>query len=470
MGGWSRGTVAIPLTTDEEGSAATYPAGRVPSPFASPLWRNGAFVRLWTASTISVFGSLITRMALPFVAILVLDAGAIEIAALRSVDLAAALVFGLVAGAWVDRLHRRPVLIWSDLGRAALLLSVPVAAVLGVMSLAQLFVVGGLAAVLSTFADAADNAYLPTVVERERLVEANGTLAASGSAAEFSAFGISGFLVQALSAPIAILVDAGTFLVSAVLVGSIRRPEAPPPPRIDREPVLAEIRAGLRIALGDPMLRAFVLAQMALSALWGVFGAVWLLFATEELGLGPVAIGVIAGVGGLASFGGAVLAERSTRRWGVGRVAIAAMLVAALGNLLIPLAPAGAPLVAVVFLVGQQLVGDSAVTMYEVTETAVRQAFVHDRALGRVASSFHVLAVLAQLAATIGAGLFAEVAGLRAAAFIAPVGGLVAAAALWFSPVRSLRTLPAEPVHGPPPLMRAAAIVAETGRDEPIGG
>jgi Na+/melibiose symporter-like transporter len=343
-----------------------------------------------------------------------------------------------------------------------------VAFVAGVLSLWQLFVVAGLAAVLATFANAADNAYLPTVVERERLVEANGALAASESASEFTAFGASGFLVQALTAPIAILIDAISFVVSALFLVSIRRTEAPPPPHAEREPVLSEIRAGLRIALGDPILRAFVFAQMAQSALWGVFGAVWLLFATQELGLGPAAIGLIAGAGGFASFLGAVLAERSTRRWGIGPVAIVAMLLAALGNLLIPLAPAGAPLVAVVFLLGQQLVGDSAITMYDVTETSVRQAFVHDRALGRVASSFHVLAVLAQLVATIGGGLFAEMFGLRQAAFLAPIGALIAAAALWFSPVRALRSLPAQPLHGSPSVV--AGWVAEVNEERPVGG
>jgi MFS family permease len=436
----------------------------------SPLWSNGAFVRLWSGRTISIFGSLITRMALPFVAILVLEAGPIEIAFLRSVDLAAALLFGLLAGAWVDRLRRRPVLIWSDLVRAVLLGSIPLAFVLGVLTLAQLIVVAGLAAILTTFADAADNAYLPTIVEREQLVTANGALAASGSAAEFTAFGISGFLVQALTAPIAILIDAVSFVVSATLVGSIRRPEPAPPPPHDREPVLAEIRAGLRIAFRDPVLRAFVLAQMGASAMWGVFGAVWLLFATRDLGLGPAAIGLIAGVGGFASFGGAVLAERSTRRWGVGPVAVVAMLLAAFANMLIPLAPAGLPLVAIPLLLAQQLMGDSALTLYDVTETSVRQAYVHDRALGRVASSFHVAAVLAQLVATVAGGLAAEAIGLRNAAFLAPLGALLAAGALWFSPVRSLRTLPAEPMHGPPALVRAAEAVVETGRDEPIGG
>ncbi len=436
------------------------------SPFRSPLWSNRPFVRFWLGRTISIFGSFITRMALPFVAILVLDAGPIEVAVLRSIDLAAALVFGLVAGAWVDRLRRRPVRIWSDLGRAALLGSIPLAWVLGVLTFGQLLLVAGVAAILATFSNAADNAYLPTVVERERLVEANGALAASESASEFTAFGASGFLVQALTAPIAILIDAVSFVVSAVFLLSIRTPEAPPPPVAEREPVLSEIRAGLRIALGDPILRAFVLASMAQAALWGVFGAVWLLFATRELGLGPAAIGVIAGVGGFASFLGAVLAERSTRRWGIGPVAIVAMLLAAAGNLLIPLAPAGAPLVAVAFLLGQQLIGDSAITLYDVTETSVRQAFVDDRALGRVASSFHVLAVLAQLGATVAGGLFAEVVGLRAAAFLAPVGALVAAAALWFSPVRTLRSLPDRPLHG----VRPDDAPADEARDEPVGG
>jgi hypothetical protein len=170
----------------------------MPRPFASPLWRSGAFLRVWTAAAVSTFGSLITRMALPFVAILVLSAG-------------------LVA--------------WADLGRALLLLSVPLAFVLGLLTLWQLFAVTIVTGVLTTFFDAADNAYLPSIVEHEELVDANSALAASGSAAEFTAFGISGFLIQALTAPIAILIDAVTFLASAVLLSSIQRPESAPPVR-----------------------------------------------------------------------------------------------------------------------------------------------------------------------------------------------------------------------------------------------
>ena len=436
------------------------------NPFASPLWRNQAFVRVWSAATVSIFGSLITRIALPLVAILVLGSGAIEVAILRSLDLGATLVFGLVAGAWVDRLRRRPVLIWADLGRALLLGSIPLAFALGALTYWQLLVVSGLAAILTTFFDSADTAYLPTIVERERLVDANSALAASGSAAEFMAFGISGFLVQILSAPIAIAIDAVTFLVSAALLGTIRTEEAPPPPREERVSVLTEIRDGLRLVRHDPILRAFAAAQMSLAALWGIFGATWFLFVLDDLHLGPAVLGVIAGVGGFSSFIGAVVATRATRRFGIGTVAIAAMLLSAVGNAFIPLAPAGLPLVAVGCLVMQQLVADSAVTVYDVTEISVRQTLVRDRALGRVSSTFHVAAVIAQLVATLAAGLLAEVIGLRATAWLAPLGGLVGAAVLWFSPVRHLRTLPERPGGE---AIDPAAVAATAEWDQPPG-
>jgi len=446
----------------------------VRNPFGSPLWQNAAFLRVWSAATISIFGSLITRMALPLAAILVLGSGALEVAVLRSLEVGATLLVGLVAGAWVDRLRRRPVLIWADLGRAVLLASIPVAFALGVLTYWQLLVVSGLAAILTTFFDSADNAYLPTIVERDQLVDANAALAASGSASEFMAFGISGFLVQLLTAPIAIAVDALSFVGSALLLGSIRHREDPPPPKADREPVVDEIREGLRLVVHDPVLRAFAGAQMALHVLWGVFGATWFLFVLDELELGPAVLGVVAGIGGFSSFIGAIVAGRATRRWGIGPVAVVAMLLAAVGNAFIPLAPAGLPLIAIGCLVVQQLVADSAVTVYDITEATVRQTLVRDRALGRVSSTFHVAAGLAQLVATIGAGLLAEVIGLRATSWLAPLGGLLGAVILWASPVRTMLALPDRPPEpGSPPadgLAAAAAAALASERDQPVGG
>jgi predicted MFS family arabinose efflux permease len=399
------------------------------------LRSNRAFVLLWSSATVSVFGSFVTRIALPFVAIETLRAGPIEIAVLRSLDLVAALLVGFVAGAWVDRLRRRPLMIWADLGRAVLLGSIPVAAIGGWLSLAQVFAVSASAAVLTTFFDVADRAYLPTVVGRADLVKANGALSATSAAVEFAAFGAAGFLVRMLTAPIAILIDAVSFVVSAVLLGSIRRPEAPPPPASDRDPILVEIRAGMSVVAHDPVLRGLLWGTLGLSAMWGVFGSVWLLFANTTLGLDAAVIGVVAALGGFGSLVGALLADRIAGRYGLGRLVVVSLLFAALGNLLIPLAPAGIPVLAVALLIGQQLIGDTAGTIFDVTEVSMRQARVTDRQLGRVNATVRVVMVVAQLFGTVLGGIVAEAVGLRVAAFIAPAFAVVGALGLYLSPV-----------------------------------
>jgi MFS family permease len=418
------------------------PSSELPTP---SLWRNPAFQRVWAAATVSIFGSLITRLALPFVAILTLNADAFGVALVRSMDLIAGLLVGLVAGAWVDRLRRRPVMIWADLGRAVLLVSIPAAAFGGWLSLPQLLLVAFLVAVLTTFFDTADRAFLPSIVPRRDLVRANGAIAASSSVSEFAAFGSAGFLVQLLTGPVAVLIDAVSFLVSAVVLGSIRVTEPPPPPKVDREPVLAEIAAGLRLVVRDPILRATTLASMGLSTMWGVFGATWYLLAIKELGLDVAAIGIVAAVGGISSLFGALLTTRLGKRFGVGRLIIFASLMAAGGSLFIPLAPAGAPLVAMAFLIGQQLVTDPAATAHHITDTSIRQSIVQDRQLGRANATVQVAVLTAQLRATLLAGFLALELGLRATAVLGPLGGIFGAIVLWFSPVRRLRTVQDQP-------------------------
>lgn len=403
------------------------------------LWRNRTFLAVWSAGTISIFGSLITRTALPFAAILVLDAGPLEISALRGVEQIAALFVGLVAGAWVDRLRRRPLMIWADLGRAVLLASIPVAYVVGALGMAQLVIVAFAAAVLTTFFDVADRSYLPTVVPRSQLVAANSALTASGSVAEFTSFGIGGFLIKLFSAPIAIAVDAVSFVVSAVLLGAIRRPEPPAKPVENREPVLREIRDGLRIVARSPILRALALSHGGTHILWGVFGTAYLLFATKELDLDAAAIGIIAGVGGLGSLAGSVVATALTRRFGIGRTILLGMVLFGLGNLLIPLAPSHAAAVGAAFLIAQQLIGDSGGTVYEVVETSLVQSSVDNRVIGRVNASFFTFTTLMTLAGVVLGGVIAELYGLRAAFWFGLVGAVASIVVIWFSPVRQIR-------------------------------
>ncbi|HEY4227621.1 MAG TPA: MFS transporter [Candidatus Limnocylindrales bacterium] len=417
-------------------------APAAPAAPAPTLWRDRAFVAVWSASTISIFGSLITRTALPFAAILVLKAGPLEISAIRTAEQVAALIVGLVAGAWVDRLRRRPIMIWSDLGRAVLLGSIPAAAILGVMGMPQLIIVAFAAAILSTFFDVADRAYLPSIVSRERLVAANSALSATASVAEFSSFGVGGFLIQLFTAPIAIAIDAVSFVASAILLATIRRREPPPAPIADREPVLREIRDGMRIVARSPVLRALALAHGGTHILWGIFGTSYLLFATDELNLSPAAIGIIAGLGGIGSLAGSVVAPILARRLGVGYSILLGMVGFAIGNALIPLAPAHAALLGAGFLIGQQLIGDSGATVFEIVETSLVQASVGDRVLGRVNATIGTFTTLLTLAGIIGGGIIAELYGLRTAFAVGMLGALAAILVVWFSPVRHIRDAP----------------------------
>jgi len=400
------------------------------------------FARLWAAAAVSSFGSYVTRLALPLAAILVLGVGPLGVGVLRSAELIAAFGVGLIAGAWVDRLRRRPVMIWADLGRAALLASIPVAAVVGVLTLAQLLVVAFGTAIFTTFFDVADRSFLPDVVPRARLHEANSTLTATTSVSEFVAFGVGGWLVQILTAPIAIAIDAASFLGSAILLGRIRTVESPPTPVAERGHIAGEIREGLAALAVDPLLGPLAAANAAVFAGWGIFGATFLLFTVKELGFDPGVVGLIAAMGGFSAFIGAVVAGPAARRLGYGRTLIAALACSAVGNLLIPLAP-GATLVGVVCLVGQQLLADSALVVFEIGDVTIRQTIVPERLLGRVNAGMRVTGVGAQLAGTIAGALVAEAIGLRAALYLGAALGAVGAIALAASPARSLGELPA---------------------------
>jgi MFS family permease len=361
---------------------------------------------------------------------------------LRSLELIGWLAVGLVAGAWVDRLRRRPIMVAADLGRAVLLGSIPVAALLGGLAMPQLLAVAFLAATLTVSFDTASVAYLPTIVETERLIPANSALSASASAAEFTGFGISGFLVQLLSAPIAIAVDAVSYVASALLLLTIRGPEPARPTVAQREPLLREVREGIGVVARSPVLRALAGAHAMNHVLWGVYGTVYLLFATQEIGLGAAAIGIVAALGGAGSFVGAAIAGRVARRIGLGTAMVVGLVGMAAGNALIPLVPAGAIVLGIVLLITQQLIGDSAGTIYGVLETSLTQTIVDSRILGRVNATIDFVTTLTALAGAVAGGIAAELLGLRAAMALGVLGGASAVLFVWFSPVRSMREVP----------------------------
>ena len=223
-------------------------------PLRTGLWLNGDFVKIWSGQTVSILGTLM--QALQFTAVLALHATPFQMALLAASGLAPGLVVGLVAGAWVDRLRRRPILIATDLGRVALVGSVPTAYVLDVLTIEHLYVVSMLSGALTFLFNVAYCAYLPSLVRREELVEANSKLAASASAVEIGAFSLGGWLVQWFTAITATVIDALTFLVSGLLIAWIRTPEPLPTRVAGGRDLRREIAEGLRWMWADPLLRA----------------------------------------------------------------------------------------------------------------------------------------------------------------------------------------------------------------------
>lgn len=408
------------------------------------LWAETDFLRLWGASTVSTFGTLITRTALPFTAILVLDASAFQIALLSIAELVPGFVVGLAAGVWVDRVRRRPILIGTDLGRAALLATIPLAALLGALTLVHLIVVAALTSILSTCFTVAYRSYLPAMVRREALIEGNSKLTAAQAVAEAGAFGSGGWLVQALTAPIAILVDAITFLWSAFLVWRIRVPEPPLASSNTLIDLRAEISEGLHLTLTHPVLRGLVGSNTLLNLGYAITGTVFLLYVSQEVGFDPGVLGLIFSVGGVSSLVGAALVGRVTSVLGVGTTMIAALVGVAFGQGLI-LFVASATLNAVGILVAQQFVADSAATIYDVITVSVRQTTTPDRLLGRVNASFNVLETGAMIVGALVGGILGEVIGLRPTIGVAVAVKLSAAVWLARSPVRAMRVAPGEP-------------------------
>ena len=413
------------------------------------LWRNARFVKLWGAATVSTFGSLVTRTALPFTAILLLDASPSAISVLRVAELLPGFIFGLVAGAWVDRLRRKRIMIATDLGRALLIVTIPLGAFLGWLGLGQLYVIAALVSVLSVFFDVAYQSLLPSLVKNDELVEANSKLSAAMSVAEASAFSSAGWLIQLLTAPVAMLVDGLTFIASAGLVARIREPELQTEPRsTESQPSIArDIVEGLRAVWRQPILRGMVVAGLAQNLAFGLVGTVFLLYVNQEVGFDPGILGMIFAVGGVSSFIGAMIAGRLPR-FGIGAIMVASLALAAVGEAFVPLATA-ANAIGVLFLVGQQIVADSALTVYDINQVSLRQAIAPAHVLGRVNASVRVTEFGAILLGTVVAGYIGETVGLRETLWLGVALSVLAAVALALSPVRAVRRIPETPIEVP---------------------
>jgi predicted MFS family arabinose efflux permease len=350
------------------------------------------------------------------------------------------LLIGLFAGAWVDRARRapgrRPLLIWADLGRAALLGAVVVASLGQILRVEHLYVIGFLIGACTVLFDNAYHAYVPSLVARHELVAANSRLSASTSVAEVVAPGLGGLLVQWIGAPLTVLLDAVSFLFSALAVGSIRTPEsAILADETQPQDIWREIQAGLRLVRQDGRLAALTAAATMSRFFGGFFQTLYALFALRVLGLSPATMGAFVGAGGIGSLLAAWIVGRVVRRLGLGAVLLWTLVIAGILELLTPLAALpGAPVL--LFMLIAQLCGDIFGTMHAILSTSLRQSITPVYALGRVNASYEFVSGGIGVIGVLAGGFLGNALGMTVTLAIAACG--IALSALWLLPIRRI--------------------------------
>jgi MFS family permease len=406
----------------------------------SELWRDRGFVRLFAANAAAQLGEQVSLIAIPLAALYVLDAGALGVALLRSFAVLPFLLFALPAGVWVDRLRRRPLMIAADFGRAAAVASIPVAYWLGHLSMAQLYLVAGVHGILSVFFDLAYLSFLPTLVGRERLAEANEKLLGTQSAAALVGPTLAGGLVSTVGAAVAVLAEAVGFFLSGASVAAIRgREERPEPTQTRAREELAE---GLRYVFSQPYLRTLTIWISAGNLFTSALFALLIVFMVRDLHLAATTIGWVSSVIGLGFIAAAFTNGPLVRRFGVGPMIAYTGLASQVLLLGFPFAPAASPLPVLV------TAGVSATFLgffMNVNQLTLRQAITPNRLLGRMnaVTRFMYWGTM-PLGSALG-GVVADAAGLRATLVGACVGAVLCQVPVALSPIRKLRALPSPP-------------------------
>jgi MFS family permease len=402
------------------------------------LWHHLGFRRLWIGETVSQFGTMVSQLALPLVAILVLHASTFEVGLLTALETVAFAVVGLPVGAWVERMRFRSVLIVNDLVRAAALGWIPLARLMGVLTIGQLYAVALVCSVSTVFFDVAYQSYLPQLVGRELLVEGNAKLQASESVSQIAGPSVGGLLVQALTAPYAVLVDALSFLWSAGYVTSIRDRSPRPERRPDRH-LRREIGEGLRFVLGNRMLRAIAMCTGTFNLFSAMTFAVFYLLLARDLHLAPGVIGLLTSTSAIGGLVGALLASRLAARVGQGP----AIWISAAAS-----GPCAfvAPFVHRDWTLGLLAVAQIALSMgtvvYNITQVSFRQGLCPPGLLGRMNATMRFLVWGTMPFGGFLGGVLGSTIGVRATLLVAAVGGSLAFLPVFLSPLRRMRRLP----------------------------
>jgi MFS family permease len=399
------------------------------------LMRVADFRNLFLSHSVSLVGTQVTVLALPILALMLLDATALQVSLLAAVEFLPMLLLGLPAGAWVDRLPHKPILIATDAVRGTALLAVPVAFALGGLTLPLLYVVAFVIGLGTLFYDVAQQSYLPALVEEEQLGDANAKLEGSRSVAQLAGPSIGGFLVQLLTAPVAIVVDAVSYLASAILLLFVRG-RATAEERTEHSGLLRDIGEGLRFVLTHPLMGPLAICAAAADLAFAAVLALQIVFALETLHLSAGVTGIVLAVGNAGGLIGAFLCTALAKRIGPGAAILASIAVFSGGALVVPMAGEAVGLAAGLFFVYLGVV------IFNILHVTLCQAVTPPRMLGRMNATLRFITWgMVPVGATAG-GLLVDPVGLRGVLWIA--AGVCALSILppLFSPVRTLENDP----------------------------
>jgi MFS family permease len=403
------------------------------------LWRDADFLKLWVGQTISMFGSSLSRLAIPLIAALMLNATPAEMGFLAAVGTAPSLLIGLFAGIWVDKIKRRTLLILSDAGRALLLITIPAAAYLGILTMVHLYSISFLVGIFTVFFDITSRSYLPSLIDRAQLFDGNSKLELSGSITSIAGPSLAGLIIEAVTAPMAVIFDAVSYLLSALCILFIRRREQAPVN--SSAPILPQVREGLHVLFANPLLRAFAGCLATSNFASNIFFALYILFGVRELGLNAAQLGLVYGLGASGALVGAIVAPRVAARIGIGR---ALTLGALIGSLEVMPVIFATPSSAAALLFLSSLLGNFGWVLYNVYAVSLRQAIVPSIMQGRVNATFSFLVAGMLPLGALAGGLLGTILGLRNAILIAAVGSLLSVLWIVFSPARGVAQMPAD--------------------------
>jgi predicted MFS family arabinose efflux permease len=407
------------------------------TPEPPPLLRQPEFLKLWAAQSISQIGDQITLLALPLVAVLTLDASAAQMGFLVAAELMPHLLFSLFAGVWIERSRRRRrLMIVADLGRALLLASVPLAAAFDVLSFPQLYAVAFAVGTFAVMFDISWPTLFVAVVPRRDVVDANSKMSLSRALSFVVGPSAAGFLVQALTAPVTLLVDAFSFLGSALFLTRLRAQE--PPVEEDGNGVLGSLRDGLRFVLRDELIRSDLACAATVNLFNFVFYAIFVLYATRELGVAPGTLGIALGLGAVGGIIGALIAPRLERLIGIGRSVVLGSVLFPAPLILVPIA-SGSELQLGLMLGAAEFFSAVGVMIFDVSAASMAFLRIPDRIRARAAGSFRFVNYgVRPLGALLG-GALGTALGLQTTLWIGVLGALLGVVWLFFSPIPRLR-------------------------------